>query len=98
MIARSAPSPALTAGEPGSLGLLLGRPDLSDDAIREAVAKRLAADGRHSPDPEIVLEAARLRKRKAVTFLRQLVLPPPQGPLDMPVRPILRSQMSASGS
>lgn len=89
-----AAAPGRPSGSANDLGQLIGRADLDDDAIRAAVAERLAMDGRKSPDPEIVLEAARLRKRKAVAFLRQLVLPPPIGPLEMPVRPILRSHMA----
>lgn len=75
------------------IGDLIGRPDLDDVAVRAAVVERLNADGRETIDPDIVLDAARLGKRKALAFLRKLVLPPPVERLDMPVRPILRSQI-----
>lgn len=78
------------------VGALIGRPDLDDRAIRAAVVERLAADGREGIDPDIVLDAARLGKRKALAFLRKLLLPPPAAALDMPVRPILRSQIRAA--
>ena len=73
-------------------GVLVGRPDLSEDEVRRAIAERLAFEGRSGPEPDVVLLAARIGKRKALAFLRKLVLPPPQGSLDMPERPILRSQ------
>ncbi len=85
--------------KPGSqihVGALIGRPDLDDRTVRAAVVERLAADGREGIDPDIVLDAARLGKRKALAFLRKLVLPPPAAALDMPVRPILRSQIRAA--
>lgn len=75
-------------------GELVGRPDLSEAAILEAIAARLAFDGRTGPEPQVVIEAARLGKRKALAFLRKLVLPPPRAPLDMPVRPILREHLA----
>jgi hypothetical protein len=76
---------------------LIGRADLSDEELRHAIAERLAADGRTSPDPDIVLEAARARKRKAVAFLRTLVLPQPRAELTMPIQPILRSHLENGG-
>jgi len=72
-------------------GILVGRPDLSEDEVRAAIVERLAFEKRHGPEPEVVLLAARLGKRKALAFLRKLVLPPPRGRLDMPEQPILRS-------
>lgn len=72
-------------------GMLVGRPDLTEDDLIAAIAERLAFDGRHGPEPHVVIEAARLGKRKALAFLRKLVLPPPRSQLSMPVRPILRA-------
>ncbi|MFD2238712.1 hypothetical protein [Aureimonas populi] len=93
-----APTPSGRAAEPlPSAGALVGRPDLSDEEVKAAILERLAFDGRTGPEPEIVLEAARLRKRKALTFLRKLLLPPPRAGLDMPVQPILRSHLRAGG-
>lgn len=79
------PSPPVAAG------VLVNRPDLSDAVVRRCIAERLAFEGRNGPDPEVVLLAARLGKRKALAFLRKLVLPPPVGTLEMPERPILRA-------
>lgn len=78
-----------------SAGALVGRPDLSEIDVLEAIAERLRADGRTGPEPSVVIEAARLGKRKALTFLQKLVLPPPQAPLAMPIQPILRSHFDA---
>lgn len=78
-----------------SAGALVGRPDLSETEVLEAIAERLRADGRTGPEPAVVIEAARLGKRKALTFLQKLVLPPPQAPLAMPIQPILRSHFDA---
>lgn len=73
-------------------GVLVGRPDLSDAQVLAAIAERLAFEGRTGPEPAVVLLAARIGKRKALTFLRKLVLPPPSARLEMPEQPILRSQ------
>lgn len=76
---------ALPAGE------LVGRPDLSEQQVLAAIAERLAFEGRHGPEPAVVLLAARIGKRKALAFLRKLVLPPRTATLEMPEQPILRS-------
>lgn len=76
-----------------SAGVLVGRPDLSDEEVHAAILERLAFEGRTSPEPEVVLEAARLRKRKALAFLRKLVLPAPRGSLDMPPQPLTRAHL-----
>jgi hypothetical protein len=76
------------------VGHLVGRPDLSEETVLKAIAERLAFDGRTGPEPQVVIEAARLGKRKALAFLRKLVLPPPRGSLTMPVQPILREHLT----
>lgn len=76
------------------VGYLVGRPDLSEEEVLSAIAERLAFDGRTGPEPQVVIEAARLGKRKALAFLRKLVLPQPRSPLAMPVRPILREHLT----
>ncbi|WP_136625110.1 hypothetical protein [Aureimonas flava] len=75
-------------------GMLVDRPDLSEDDLLAAIAERLVFEGRTGPEPQVVIEAARLGKRKALAFLRKLLLPPPRSPLSMPVRPILREHMT----
>ncbi|MBB3951764.1 hypothetical protein [Aureimonas jatrophae] len=76
-------------------GELVGRPDLTEAQLLQAIAERLAFENRTGPEPAVVIEAARLGKRKALTFLRQLVLPPPRVRLEMPVQPILREHLAA---
>jgi hypothetical protein len=75
-------------------GMLVDRPDLTEEDLLNAIAERLVFEGRTGPEPQVVIEAARLGKRKALAFLRKLLLPPPRAPLSMPVRPILREHMS----
>lgn len=75
-------------------GMLVDRPDLSEEDLLTAIAERLVFEGRTGPEPQVVIEAARLGKRKALAFLRKLLLPPPRAPLSMPVRPILREHMT----
>lgn len=77
-------------------GELVGRPDLGEAQILEAIAERLAFEGRTGPEPLVVIEAARLGKRKALAFLRKLVLPQRRAELAMPVQPILRSHLEGS--
>lgn len=99
-LAPSAPdpdAPSLPAERPFDtrpVGDLVGRPDLSEETVLKAIAERLAFDGRTGPEPQVVIEAARLGKRKALAFLRKLVLPPPRGSLAMPVQPILREHLT----
>ncbi len=76
------------------VGFLVNRPDLSEEEVLAAIAERLAFDGRTGPEPQVVIEAARLGKRKALAFLRKLVLPPPRVPLAMPVVPILKEHLT----
>ena len=76
------------------VGFLVNRPDLSEEEVLAAIQERLAFDGRTGPEPQVVIEAARLGKRKALAFLRKLVLPPPRSPLAMPVQPILREHLT----
>ncbi|WP_156417904.1 hypothetical protein [Aureimonas sp. AU4] len=75
-------------------GELVNRPDLTEAQLLQAIAERLAFENRTGPEPAVVIEAARLGKRKALTFLRQLVLPPPRSRLEMPVQPILREHLA----
>lgn len=74
-------------------GELVNRPDLSEADLLQAIGERLAFEGRTGPEPAVVIEAARLGKRKALAFLRKLVLPPRRAELVMPVQPILRAHL-----
>ena len=75
---------------------LVNRPDLADGVVIAAIREHLAFEGRTGPEPEVVVEAARLGKRKALAFLRKLVLPAPRVRLAMPIQPILRAHWAAA--
>lgn len=76
-------------------GGIVGRQDLSDDAILKAVAERLAFEGRDPKQARIVLDAALQGKKIAVNFVRSLALPMPSAPLDMPIQALLADQPPA---
>jgi len=90
----AAPPAPVRALDTRPAGELVDRPDITEAQLLEAIAERLAFERRTGPEPAVVIEAARLGKRKALTFLRQLVLPPPRSRLEMPVQPILREHLT----
>lgn len=71
-------------------GLLVGRPDLSDDMVLAAIAERMSFEGRDASKAKAVLDAALAGRPVACVFMRRLVLPPPQSSLQMPIQSILR--------
>lgn len=75
-----------------SAGEILGRRDLSDEAILAAVAERLAFEKRDPSQAKVVLSAALQGKQIAVNFVRSLALPMPQAPLEMPIQPLLAAK------
>lgn len=81
----AAPSPvkAVTAG------MMLRRPDLSDEAVIAAIAERLRFEDRDPHMAAAVLKWALAGRPAAKALLRRLVLPAPQSPLQMPVQAIL---------
>ena len=79
-------------------GMLVGRPDLSDEAVLGAIAERLAFEGRDPAHAPGVLKAAIANKPLALALLRKLVLPPPQSALVMPIQAILREPKLAQKS
>lgn len=89
------PSRAMPASRPVVLrtaGMLMRRPDLSDEAILAAIAERLRFEGRDPAHAAGVLKAALAGRKVAVAFLRKLVLPAPQAALQMPIQPLLRER------
>lgn len=99
---RPAPSPAppTTRKQPAALpmpfepafrsaGEIVGRPDLSDEAVLAAVAERLGFENRDPKQARVVLDAALAGKQIAVNFLRSLALPMPEASLAMPEQPLL---------
>lgn len=90
---RRLPQATATAPSPSG-GMLLGRPDLSDDAVIEAIKDRLAFEGRDRSEAEGVLAMARAGDSRARKLLRGLVLPARQARLTMPTQIILHEKTS----
>lgn len=95
---RGSPSPRRPAAAPAkTAGMLLRRPDLSDEAVIAAIAERLAFEGR---DPRMAASALRYAmdgRPAARALLRRLVLPAPQSALAMPTQSILRDKAPRHG-
>jgi hypothetical protein len=75
-------------------GIMVNRPDLSDDAVLQSIAERNAMNGRHDLDPASVLSAALSGDADARGIVDGLVLPPPAAPLSMHPQPLLREARS----
>lgn len=94
--ARAGGSPrAFGTGTAETPGLLVGRPDLSDETILQAIAERMTFEGRDASKARAVLDAALAGRPVACAFMRRLVLPPPQSSLQMPIQSILREPAPA---
>ena len=85
-------APRQPVRSPRPSGALLGRPDLSDEALLAAIAERLVFEGRDPSHAPGVLKAAIAGKPLALAMLRKLVLPAPQSALVMPIQSILRER------
>lgn len=75
-------------------GIMVNRPDLSDDAVLQSIAERNAMTGRSDLDPQTVLSAAMSGDPDAREIVDGLVLPPPVAPLSMHQQPLLREARS----
>ena len=73
-------------------GALIGRADLSDDVVIEAVKNRLAAKARSSEDAESVVNAAMAGDAQAMSILRTIQVPAPTVRLAMPAQPLTRER------
>ncbi|MCW4115939.1 hypothetical protein NPA31_013315 [Aurantimonas sp. MSK8Z-1] len=71
-------------------GMLVGRPELDDEAVLAALADRLAFDRRNPADAQAVLRLARAGNGAARAMLRRLVLPAPKSRLAMPQQVVRR--------
>ncbi|WP_157944684.1 hypothetical protein [Mangrovicella endophytica] len=78
-------------------GMIVGRPDLSDDVVIEAIAMQLAVRGRSPDGAARVLERAKGGDAAALKFMRTLVLPPPQARLSMPLQIIRNERRREAG-
>jgi len=72
-------------------GALVGRPDLSDDVLLEALRERLRARRRPAEDAEAVLAAAARSDAGALDLLRTVSLPAPVARLSMPTQCLTRA-------
>ena len=77
------------------IAALLHRPDLSDEAVLDALRRRLADSGRDASGAEAVLAAACRGEADAVSSLRSVALPAPVARLTMPVQRLTRSPRAA---
>jgi hypothetical protein len=84
-------------GKP-TAGMLVNRPDLSEEAVLAAIAERLVFEGRDPAYAAGVLKAALGGKPLALKLLRKLVVPAPQSALTMPIQAILRDRSQSVGS
>ena len=82
----------------GTAGMLIARPDLSDEAVVAAIAERMTFEGRDASKAGVILKAALAGRPVAAAFVRRLVLPAPKSPLSMPIQSILRNPAEASSS
>ena len=74
-------------------GALIGRADLSDDIMIDAIKERLASNDRSSDDAETVLGAAMSGDRDALSLLRTINVPAPTVRLTMPTQSLTRGGM-----
>lgn len=75
-----------------NLGSLIGRPDLSDEVIADALRDRLRAEGRHEDDAPHVLASAQNADEDAASLLRTIVVPAPAAKLAMPTQQLTASR------
>ncbi|MBO0661771.1 hypothetical protein LQ948_04230 [Jiella sp. MQZ9-1] len=69
---------------------MIGRADLSDDALVDALKARLASCNRSVDDAECVLEAAMAGDAEAISLLRSAPVPAPSVKLAMPIQSLTR--------
>ncbi|NDW05813.1 hypothetical protein [Jiella pacifica] len=73
-----------------NFGAIIGRADLSDDVVIDAVKSRLASRSRAEGDADHLLNAALDGDREAISFLRTIQVPAPSVRLAMPTQSLTR--------
>ena len=73
-----------------NFGSLIGRADLSDEQIVEAIRARLSASGQDAGMAETILEAARSGETRAGSLMRTVAVPAPVSKLNMPTQRLTR--------
>ncbi|HEX2019887.1 MAG TPA: hypothetical protein VGO17_13180 [Aurantimonas sp.] len=70
-----------------NLGSLIGRPDLADEVIADALRERLRDQGRDD-DVDLLLASAQNCDEAATSLLRTVAVPAPAARLAMPTQPL----------
>lgn len=78
-------------------GSLIGRADLSDDQMAEAIRARLRATGRGADTPEAIIEAAQRGDVNATSLVRTIAVPAPVARLSMPTQRLTRDGRNRFG-
>lgn len=78
-------------------GSLIGRADLSDEQMVEAIRTRLSASGQDAAMAEAIVEAARFGDAKAAALMNTIVVPPPVSKLNMPTQRLTRGGRNRFG-
>ncbi|MBO0904344.1 hypothetical protein [Jiella sonneratiae] len=74
-----------------NFGAIIGRADLSDEVVVDAVKGRLASRDRSCEEADALLAAAIAGEAEAVAFLRTVPVPAPIMRLAMPTQELTRS-------
>lgn len=73
-----------------NFGSIIGRADLSDEVVVDAVKSRLASRSRADDDADHLLNAALAGDGEAISFLRTIQVPAPSVRLAMPTQALTR--------
>ena len=76
-------------------GLLIGRADLSDDQMLDAVRMRLVASGQSAEAAASILDAARDGDEGSVALVNTVSVPAPVSKLSMPVQRLTAAKRSS---
>ena len=83
--------------EATNFGGLIGRADLSDDQMIEAIRARLSGGGRDPASAEAVIEAARMGDDEAKSLVQTIAVPAPVSKLNMPTQCLTREGRNRFG-
>lgn len=75
-----------------NFGAIIGRADLADEVVVDAVKNRLASRNRANDDANALLSAALAGDGEAISFLRTIQVPAPTVRLAMPVQTVTRER------
>ena len=78
-------------------GSLIGRADLSDDQVIDAVRARLSTGGRDPAAAEAIVESARMGEAGATSVMRTIAVSAPVAKLTMPTQRLTRGGRNRFG-